>query len=108
MRVVGGTSVAPTHASGTAPSVLKPTESSLTGVRCYLEKKGDYLPLGVNQVGMATLVPSESRPGTETPSTRNTNAERPQSIRVEEFRGDAAEWDRYVRGSVNGTFCHLS
>lgn len=43
----------------------------------------------------------------EAPSIRKIQADRLQSIRVEEFRGDAAEWDGYVRRSVNGTFCHL-
>jgi serine/alanine adding enzyme len=66
------------------------------------------VPLGVDQVGTATLVPLERTPRTEAPSLSEIEAESVQSIRVEEFRGDAAEWDRYVRRSVNGTFCHLS
>jgi serine/alanine adding enzyme len=64
--------------------------------------------LGVNQVGMATLVPLERTPRTEAPSAQKIKAENLQSISVEEFRGNTAEWDRYVRGSVQGTFCHLS
>ena len=49
--------------------------------------------LGVNQVGMAALVPLERTPGTEPPSIRKIEAERLRSMRVEEFRGNAAEWD---------------
>jgi FemAB-related protein (PEP-CTERM system-associated) len=63
--------------------------------------------LGVNQLGMATLVPLDRTPRTDAPSIRTIEAERQQSIKVEEFRGTAAEWDGYVRRSVNGTFCHL-
>jgi serine/alanine adding enzyme len=66
------------------------------------------VPLGANQVSEATFVPSERTPRTESPSTRRIEAERLPSIRVEEFRGDAAEWDQFVRRSVNGTFCHLA
>lgn len=66
------------------------------------------MPLAVNQVGMATLVPLDRTRRTDAPSTRKPEAERPHSIRVEEFRGDPAEWDGFVRRSGNGTFCHLS
>ena len=66
------------------------------------------MPLGVNRVGVASPVPLERTVRTEAPSTRKLKAENLHSIRVEEFRGDAAEWDGYVRPSVNGTFCHLS
>ena len=64
------------------------------------------MPLGVNQVGVAP-VPLGRNPRIEAPSVGEAKAQL-QSIRVEEFRGDAAEWDHYVRRSVNGTFCHLS
>ncbi len=57
---------------------------------------------------MATSVPFARAPRTDAPSIPKIQAERLQSIRVEEFRGNAAEWDSYVRSSVNGTFCHLS
>ena len=66
------------------------------------------MPLGVNQARVATRAPSERSLATEAPSIRENPFEREQALRVEEFRGDAAEWDRYVRHSVNGTFCHLS
>lgn len=66
------------------------------------------MPLGVNQVGMAGPVTLDRIPRNGAPSIRNITAERQQSITVEEFRGDAAEWDGYVRRSVDGTFCHLS
>ena len=62
--------------------------------------------LGVNQAGVGPAPPGRNT-RTEAPSTREAKP-RLHSIRVEEFRGDAAEWDGYVRGSANGTFCHLS
>ena len=65
------------------------------------------MSLGVNQVGMPTLVPLQ-RTSTEALSIRQIRAGGLQPIRVEEFRGDVSEWDRYVRSSENGTFCHLS
>ena len=91
-----------------SPSALKARGISFGWRPAVSRKRGDRVPLGVNKVGMATLVPLERTPRTEAPSIRKINPERLQSIRVEEFRGDAAEWDRYVRRSVNGTFCHLS
>lgn len=66
------------------------------------------MPLGANQVSEATFVASRRAPRTDAPSILEIKAERLQSIRVEEFRGNAAEWDEYVRRSVDGTFCHLS
>ena len=66
------------------------------------------MPQGVNQVGMATLGPLRQPSLPEAPSPRKLKAESLHSIRVEEFRGDAAEWDGYVRRSEHGTFCHLS
>lgn len=71
-------------------------------------KRGDRVPLGVNRVGLAYFVPLERAPAAETPSIPKAKAEELHPIRVEEFRGNAAEWDGYVQGSVDGTFCHLS
>ena len=64
------------------------------------------MPEGVNQEGVAPA-PLGRSPRKEAPSIGEARAQL-QSIRVEDFRGDAAEWDQYVRRSVNGTFCHLS
>ncbi len=64
--------------------------------------------LGVNQVGMASFVPAERPSRSEAPFDPQLEPEGRQSITVEQFRGNPAEWDRYVRRSAHGTFCHLS
>jgi len=91
-----------------SPSARKPGGSFGWRPLYLAKKKGDRVPLGVNQVGMATLVPLDRTPRTDAPSARKVEADRLQSITVEQFRGNAAEWDGYVRRSVDGTFCHLS
>lgn len=58
--------------------------------------KGDYVTLSMRDDGVVAHVPSR----------RHLEAA-PASLSIG-TAGDAAEWDRFVRASPNGTFCHLS
>jgi serine/alanine adding enzyme len=52
--------------------------------------------------------PLNLAPQAEAPFIGTTGVEGRESITVEEFRDNAAEWDDYVKRAAHGTFCHLS
>jgi FemAB-related protein (PEP-CTERM system-associated) len=66
------------------------------------------VPLGVNQADTTTVAALERPLRADAPSVQDSRAHSRRPVWVEEFLGDAKEWDGYVRRFASGTFCHLS